>query len=937
MYKYRGCHLHVMLIVAIGATVPLARGDEPGRKVKGGMRVALEPMRGADTPFSPKSVGAELQKHYVEGWPGVPPFEKAVKQLRDADAKKRQQAAAWLKEVLAQTLKDEKSSPLPWAKSAWWADSSGHPTRWLREEIVEALAKSSVSEETLLVLRWFLDEEELPELQVAAAGALTGAPKTSAGSIRAELATRPHRNLRVIAAVLEQMAEAGEKLPAELLLSYCRHHRTSIRTPALRINGQQKGADPGRFTPAHAMRSPAIAPLMKEVGKLLIELPPADAPFVVVTHLLVSEDRSKQIVSAERRGWLLREDGETIEIFTPFGWQESFQKGAKKVEGKYGKVGEKTRRGKPTGIHGEPSSWNGETWEKWTVARERIEDEVAWVEGIRKEGQPDYEFLERGGRYIGQKADRLASLYEAFLAQRLLAAGKDELAARVLLPALDTLNRDEELLQVVRREMGRVYGFKMLTAFIGDRDYERAEKYAKILVKDFAEAELHAIAVRLAAELPKRRDDFNKLRLPTSDEWNALQKKLSRAEQIDYLCQRMRLVTLFQMGQPGAWVFWDAEQTVEAPGMSRDAAWSGKVRGKKWTWVISPIKELCGPVLWPEGEPRPRGMELTLKDVPQLSKYLREDWAIHLVTFRRDFLPDRTLHGTRAQFAKIINALAHKDLCEIGRWEKLTPAQIDREIERINRWAADNAGKSTIELEWNSVEESVAAGETWQRIAERVERLIAQKQVKAYGFVERYLVADTTTAKDKAHLLAIYLRHDATRARSLAPMLLGHEDEVVRFRAALLVFMTGDKTESRQALGRALESMAMNEWFPVAVDSLLKDGLVESRRQVAKLFSNDKMKRVDFSDEEARGKMFRRCLDAGMTEPYRFYLPLLDEKGHLRSPTIGESCAREIILHFAPDDAAVREIARKHEAMAQQIAPLKEWLRTKIAGKPKGE
>src|SRR5262245_6187703 len=73
-------------------------------------------------------------------------------------------------------------------------------------------------------------------------------------------------------------------------------------------------------------------------------------------------------------------------------------------------------------------------------------------------------------------------------------------------------------------------GYQMLIAFAGERDYAKAEKLAKMIPQNDP---LHPFAVRLAQQLPKRGDDFVKLKLPTPAEWSNLKKKMSRVEQID--------------------------------------------------------------------------------------------------------------------------------------------------------------------------------------------------------------------------------------------------------------------------------------------------------------------------------------------------------------------------------------------------------------------
>ena len=76
-----------------------------------------------------------------------------------------------------------------------------------------------------------------------------------------------------------------------------------------------------------------------------------------------------------------------------------------------------------------------------------------------------------------------------------------------------------------------------MRAFAGDRDYAEAERNARLIVERFPNSSFHPCAVRLVAELPRRRDDFKTFKLPTAEEWAGLQKKLSHAEQIDWLVE----------------------------------------------------------------------------------------------------------------------------------------------------------------------------------------------------------------------------------------------------------------------------------------------------------------------------------------------------------------------------------------------------------------
>jgi hypothetical protein len=440
--------------------------------------------------------------------------------------------------------------------------------------------------------------------------------------------------------------------------------------------------------------------------------------------------------------------------------------------------------------------------------------------------------------------------------------------------------------------------------------------------------------------LPKRRDDFVKLRLPTPAEWAEMKKRMSRTEQIDFLCRRYRLLNYFQMGQPGGYMP-GAAQYAEPCGMARDASW-GLDKGK--TKVINPETELAG-VRWRRDEEQPCGLGLTLKDVPQLTKYLRDDWLIPTVTFWRDFAANRNVGSTRPMFASLINSIAAREICKIHDWDRLKAEEINQKIERINRWALANADRTELQLRWESLQDSVAAGRPWFRDVEhQVEWLLKRKENRAYDVMKQMLEGEKTDAYAKSQILEMYLEHDPLRAKDLAPKYLAHKDRTLRFNAALIVFQTGDKGNSRGALGDALENENLDGWSKKAVELLLKDGSPASREQVARLFKNKTLSRQrDSFSNHIRGEILRLCVNAGMKQPYAYYLKQLDNQdvayttlgGDSEKPTettCAQVHAQEIVNTFAPDDAVVKEIAKKHAKDVEQSPHLKKWLQAKIAG-----
>jgi hypothetical protein len=614
--------------------------------------LTLLALAAAPPPRDPAAeVSAELERYYQNG-KNEPAWKPALQRLAAGDDDQRRQSARYLRELLARSLKDERSGKAPWRATPFWGAGPENPARLLRRRIAAELGKAKLSAAALPVLRWYLDEEPAPRSEADVMAALARITGPEADELRIGLAGRPHDRSLVVVMALQQLRKSKADLPADRLAALCRHHRTHIRLAAQQLNRQRGGLEPAPFDPVAALRSPPLRELMKRIAALVVETPPAGAPLVEVTIGPGGDRRSVTV-----QGWLLKEEGDAYDVFTTFG----------------------RRR----------------TYSSRLTHRERlaIEDLVRQVEALRKEGDPKYELSERGG-LTGQFQGHGAGLVEGVLAHWLDTTKREALAARILLPALDSLDRDEDLVLMMRDWLGRAHGQRMLVAFVGERDYAEAERLARLVAERFPQTRFHHYARRLAEELPRRRDDFDELRLPTPGEWAELKRKLSRTEQIDYLCRRMRLLNCFQTSQPGG-ISYTQPQYAEPRGLSENASW-GSGWGK--TEVINPVVELLGDDKasrwwWQE----PGGLGLTVADIPRLAGYLRDDWLVLAVSFWRDFHPGRTLHQTRDVFAYLINRVAGQDLCKPRELERMTKHQREQHIQGLIAWAEENKGEAGTE------------------------------------------------------------------------------------------------------------------------------------------------------------------------------------------------------------------------------------------------
>jgi hypothetical protein len=825
---------------------------------------------------------------------------------------------------LSQALEHETSRKAPWRSTPYWGGGAELPARDLRKEVAEELAKVAPLEASLPLLRWYLEKEPSPRHLGPIVQALAKLDGKEADTLRTELATRPHPNAVVVVEVLGQLTARKMALPGERLAELCRHHRASVRGAARKLNTALGKDEPAAFDPKEAMRSRAVRDLMDDMIALIPDLPPAKAELVRVTVRYL-DDKKEEKGKGESLGWQLERDKGTVTIYTPFASRETIR------DGKRTRITQSERI--PNGVR----SWEIDVTQKVEVGPGKIEELIEQVEKAHKEEGGRHSLSERGP-LTGQFEGGGASLFEAVLGAWLYRAGKEAEAARVLLPAIDTLYEDRHFAQMVKGRMGDKAGYAMLVAFAGDRDFDRALTLARQIDKLYPDTRFHPYAREMARQLPDRMDDFKTFKLPTAAEWDALKKKLTREEQIDYLCARLRLLNCFQMGQPGGYSP-DEKQYAEPCGLAANASW-GLSKGK--TEVINPLTELVGPSNWfGDNKPRPKGLELSLKDVPQLSKHLREDRYMLIVSFWRDFHPDRSLSSTRPQIAETINSLAHRDICQITLWKEMGGKEIDREIERINHWAKENAEKTPDQLEREALKDEVANGATWYRVKNRVEALVKARDKFGYELLERFLESEKSDDHDKATALQVYLEHDVGKAKDLAPKYLSAKGRELRFTAALVVFRTGDKDRARSLLGDAIAERAVDGWTADAMAALLKEGSDESKKQAVRLFASQSLAHERHG---TRARCIRQVAEAGLKEPYRFYLPLLDvqetkltvknEKGENAGSSFFEAPVREVfakeIVEVFGSEKAVAEIARKHPTAADQVAPLKAWLQEKL-------
>lgn len=843
-----------------------------------------------------------LLLYYGGGDP--PPWQAAVEALAYPVPENRVEAGRWLTALMKRALADERWEATRSHSTPFSRGSDKNPARELRGQIARALADAkSLPAEAMPLVVYLLREERLLAFQgdgVKALGRLAG---EEADALRLALVSEPHANAEVVVGALEQLVRGGKTVPPAVTDALGRHPRAVVRAAARAIRPSPA------FDPVAAIASPPVARLLDDIGRLLIDAPAPDIAFVRMTRVWYESTGLKEEDRDFVDGWVQKHEGDRYTLLSTYGWTRDFT----------------VRAVPPADTSDGPRTTT--TIEPW-----RIDDEVALI--VDEVSKGDREKVAERGALVAQREDGPSTpeILVGWWAQR---AGRPDLAAKLLLPALDTVVADEDLIDILRQRLGQIYGYKLIVAFVGERDYAEAIRIANIIVTRFPDAALRGTAVRLAAELPRRAEDFRTFKLPTPSEWARLRPTLSRAQQIDYLVARLRLLNCFQFGQPGG-VEYFMVQTAEPMGLEPNAAVCEQ-RGK--TPVINPATELMGNREHWIPPRRTEGMALTVADIPQLALGLREDWKMLAVSYWRRAHFARSVHDTSDLLTWLINDLAKEELIDRRNWDTLDADARKKEIARITAWAKARRGRSEADQIVTALEYDLKASPRWSDVSSQASRLVELKDARAVPLLLRYL-----KAKPGAYdLLVLSLGRDfrPEAFRDAAAEHLGDPDVRVRAEAALIRLKTGDKEGGRRALAGLIavadDARLGAERLKAVVEGLLADGAPESRAIAQSLFTAAQDERrtdnvfltVDLAHLYARH---------GLADPLRYFRRMLDRSGNRFGPatilngrSVAEAYADEITTMLAPKDPEIIRITAAYANSADRLSALRKWLDAKIA------
>ncbi len=412
---------------------------------------------------------------------------------------------------------------------------------------------------------------------------------------------------------------------------------------------------------------------------------------------------------------------------------------------------------------------------------------------------------------------------------------------------------------MVRQRVGEALGHRMLEeAFSWNRDFKETLRLANLLAERYPGTRFHEHGVQFSKEMPKRLDDFKKLKLPSREEWDGLKNKLTRAEQIQFLCERMRLLNCFQLSEPGGYTIRDF-QSAEPSDLSLYTVGPEQ----RSTYVINPYVELVGGGEgdWEAEKNVKQGMNLKVADIAVLAPFLRDDWHILCVSYWRSFHPDRQVGTTRPIFAEIIESLAKRDLSRIEAMKKMSEAEIDKHIEGIVRWVKDNENKDEQQLHWEALDADVKSGKYFSELR-NIKALLRLKDKRLLPVLLKYLnefdskgsrynpseiqiegIDVSASSSNLRTLLGYCLAFDPKAFQEPVRKFANHKNAGIRLAAGQILFVGGNLDDGRKIFADVLKGDNLADLREDDISNLvailLKEGSEASKQTVRQIFENN--------------------------------------------------------------------------------------------------
>ena len=322
------------------------------------------------------------------------------------------------------------------------------------------------------------------------------------------------------------------------------------------------------YSPEEAITNAFDADLRQIVAMVLTPIP-AEAPFVRLTIDLRPSDPRLPRTEAVY-GWLLGQPGDTYHVLDEYAQERDLPKN------------------RTTFV---PTTLAARAQELRQIREEEARAGRDVGDGARS--------LSRHGSFSGQFEPGQLRLPEILIGVWAYQRQDKTSAAALLLPRFEELADRRWPREIARDLLGHDYHQQMLTRWADYWDYPGTLRLAKHLTSALFDGYAYeGRAARLLEQVPRRAEqDFHTLALPTPAQWHRQRRQLARAEQTQFLLDRLRLISCRQLGWPCDVKLTDEQRSEPVNGsiyadVDRVGAWKSSIR----TWNCG--RWNCGSPNW---------------------------------------------------------------------------------------------------------------------------------------------------------------------------------------------------------------------------------------------------------------------------------------------------------------------------------------------------
>lgn len=640
--------------------------------------------------------------------------------------------------------------------------------------------------EALPAVVWLLRHGPRGPVQDFALAALSRIPCDTTREYFADVLRRGSPIRSAVLRALDLVAAGRLLASVDDLQRWGGYHDARIRERANELLAS-RGESPAFFDLGESF-GPLADDVLHLARELLVERPPPEAPWAVLTP---RESAAAGHAAAAREpwyGWLLQEGdaGRPWRLLPATGAVVEVPFAAATVATE--PLADHVRR---------VIAWR-EQWEATPDPKERVAIEARFginlLPGRRDEAWP-------------------ATGAELLLAAWCREAGEAEVLADLLDPLFEAAGDERDVLEPRLHALAAQLDAAMLDAFVRTRDHARALALAERL-GDPALASFpgQRRAVELAAQLVQRREDFRTLVLPTPGQWQRMRRDLPRAQQIEFLAARLRLLCGAGSHREGAFDY-RRPQPPEPGAASAADPQAGR---------INPYVELLR-------------LDLARGELPALLPALASRDFLHALTAAR---PDAGTGGPA--LLRVADAAAAL-VDEVAQEHVVDPGSFLAGGEELARARAELVAFSRVRPELRRtarLAERMATAEFWHDVVAAFLALQEVDPVRAGEALAGLTAQWPQQLPAIAGWLALFGR---TEFVGEARTWLRDERPAVRFFAACLLLRCGvDPAAPLAEVGRALDGDSGPAWVHLAIEPLLVCQDPGARRILLALLSGER-------------------------------------------------------------------------------------------------